>query len=186
MTIPAVEAGPGHTERVTRFAPSPGLDVIVAQRVLAPEVARIARRIERVARARALPARIWITSHDERVRPTHVEADGQTIPENLRFVLSLPGRAGQTELAREPRDESLSAGNFYNCRCAAVSIPGAIARRIHAGPTVVAGTVVRARVTSEFPRIAESEHGTSGDVASRTMGSAADTVAAELRGAARR
>lgn len=57
----------------------------------------------------------WRTVGDERVRLSHVEADGQTVPKAGVFIV-------QGQALRFPGDTSLGAtiDNVANCRCAAV------------------------------------------------------------------
>lgn len=177
------------------------LNAVVA-RMVAGKVKRLADEVADEARRRAPAARVWQNVDDERVRPAHVEADGQLIPGNLRFKLRKQvyvrggGRGsdvgGRTVLApgyvlaREPRDEDLPPDQRENCRCADVTYPKMIAERIVAGPVSVNARRARARVQVRFPRIVESEHGTSQDPASRFMGGAVETVAARLRAKGRR
>ena len=59
----------------------------------------------------------WLTSRDDRVRPTkaghfnHQAADGQTVPKGDPFIVS-------GEQLQHPGDPSGSAGNIIRCRCA--------------------------------------------------------------------
>jgi hypothetical protein len=166
-------------------------------------VRRLAEQVVAEARVRAPAAKAWITHQDERVRPAHADADGQTIPANLRFKLRKqiyvrgagrghhgPGHTvlaeGGFDLARAPRDESLPADQAINCRCQSVEIRGLIASKIRVGLTSVQGTRVTAQVSVRFNRIVESEHGTSGDRAAHFMGGALNAVAARTRAASRR
>lgn len=137
---------------------------------------------------------------DDRVRPAHVEAHGQEIPANLRFRLRkqryIRGGRGvggfyvlsedEYVMAREPRDDSLPDDQKERCRCRAITIPGVIARRVVTMPAVVSGARVTGRVEVRFPRIVESEHGTSEDRPAHFMGGAVNTVASRLRSAAAR
>ena len=100
-------------------------------------------------------------AQDERVRPTHRDADGQTIPDNLRYVIEKA--SGGAELARAPRDPDLSVGNRIACRCLSVAVPGAVAERVGTSDVVLTGTAARATVSVQFPRIVESEHPDVGD-----------------------
>lgn len=161
-------------------------------------VNKLAATVAREAQLRAPAARVWLTAADERVRPSHVDADGQTIPVNLRFKLrkqvyvkgggrgsKVPGhmelaRSG-FDLAREPRDEDLPPDQRKQCRCADVTLPGVIAKKIRTSAAVVEGTRARAQVWVRFNRIIESEHGTAKDRPARFMGSAVEVVAARLR-----
>lgn len=129
----------------------------MAQRWAVPEAHRLADLLADRVRANAPNAGVWITAQDERVRPTHRDADGQVVPDNLRYILDHPSHSG-SELARAPRDPDLSEGNRINCRCLAGSLPGVIAERVAAGDVVLTGATARATVSVEFPRIVESEH----------------------------
>ena len=75
------------------------------------------------------------SAQDERVRPTHHAADGQTIPDNLRFWIEKP--SGGHESAQAPRDPDLSIENRASCRCLSVHLPGLIAERVQAGDVVL-------------------------------------------------
>jgi hypothetical protein len=158
------------------FRPGPGLNERVAARWAVPEAHRLADMLAERVRANAPDARVWITKQDEKVRPTHVKADGQTIPTNLRFVLdhpssvqtstaaadrsgtSSPVEGGEQELARKPRDPDLSIGNRINCRCIDAGLPGLIAQHVAAGDVVQRGPQATATVSVTFSRIVESEH----------------------------
>ena len=54
--------------------------------------------------------KMWVTKHDQRVRHTHVEADGQTVP------IDKPFEVGGSEL-QFPCDPLGSAKEIVNCRC---------------------------------------------------------------------
>lgn len=174
------------------------LDQVVA-RMAARAVDRLAAAVAREAQLRAPAGRIWLTAADERVRPSHADADGQTIPANLRFKLRkqiyIPGAgrgrrgSGRTvlaesefDLAREPRDEDLPPDQRKQCRCADVTVPGMIARKVRRSAAVVTGSRVRAEVSVRFPRIVECHHGTSGDAPDRFLSEALEAVAARSRG----
>lgn len=173
------------------------LDATVA-RLARPAVNRLAAAVAREAQTRAPAVHIWLTAADDRVRPSHVDADGQTIPANLRFKLKRQvyrkggGRGSEVsgqlvlassgfDLAREPRDEDLPPDQRVSCRCAFVTVPGMIAKQVRMSPAVMEGLRVRAQVYVRFNRIIESEHGTSKDRPARFMGSAVAAVAARLR-----
>lgn len=142
---------------VTRFRPGPALDARVAEHYGMPKVRELADALANRVRANAPDAGVWMTWQDERVRPTHREADGQTIPDNLRYELNKPHEEG-TELARAPRDPDLSIGNRINCRCLAAKVAGIIAEHVATSDTMLVGTTARATVSVEFHRIVESEH----------------------------
>lgn len=173
------------------------LNAVVAQMVR-PKVDRLAEQVAEQARRRAPDAKRWATAEDEKVRPAHALADGQTIPENLRYKLRKQyyehggGRGSKVaghfvlaenvyDMGREPRDEDLPADQAANCRCQSVAVPGVIAERIRAHRAQVEGPLVRAVVDITFTRIIESEHGTSKDHPARFLGAAVQAVAARLR-----
>jgi hypothetical protein len=146
---------------VARFRPGPGLDARIAQQYAVPHARRLADALADRMRANAPDAAAWITAQDERVRPTHRDADGQTVPDNLRFALERPG--GGHELAQAPRDPDLSLANRQNCRCLSVHLPGVIAERVGVGDVVLRRTSAHATVSVTFPRIVESEYPGAGD-----------------------
>lgn len=55
--------------------------------------------------------KIWMAGGDERTRPAHQEANGQTVPIDQPFVVD-------GEQLMHPGDPAGSAGNVINCRCA--------------------------------------------------------------------
>lgn len=140
------------------------LDQLVARRFLAPQVEDTAERARDEARRRAPDGKYWLSARDERVRTSHREADGQTVPANVPYrVPPTPYTpSGRPELADAPRDPRLHISNRANCRCVAVSLPAAVRTSIHAGDVEVFGTRVRAEVATRFPRAAESEHAETG------------------------
>jgi hypothetical protein len=135
----------------TKFTPAPGLNVTVARNIVEPHIRRSAPS-----------GSIWITAHDERVRKTHVEAEGQLIPANLRFVLNHPETTAK-ELARAPRDPDLSVGNRVNCRCVAAEIPMAVAEGVRNEGVVIEGTRIVGTASVTFNRVVESENPGQGD-----------------------
>lgn len=52
----------------------------------------------------------WLTAGDERVRPAHVAANGQTVPWNEPFIVG-------GERLMYPTDRAGSPGNVMRCRC---------------------------------------------------------------------
>jgi hypothetical protein len=170
------------------------LNARMAKRVR-PVVDRLAEKVAAEARPLAPPARVWVNVDDERVRPAHARADGQTIPANLRFKLHKqvyvhgagrghrgPGHTklveGEFVLAREPRDEDLPDDQKKNCRCADVAVPKMIAEKVERSRATVQGTRASAQVWVRFNRIVESFHGTSADTPDRWMAIAVERVAA--------
>lgn len=144
----------------------------MAERFLRPHVDRVAGRLRNQVRARAPEAKSWLSARDERVRPSHVTADGQTIPANIPFILPKAGGAAGEDLADHPRDPNLPIGNRANCRCSDPTSP-AVAASIRATDPEVFGTRVRAEVYTRFTRAAESEFT---EVGGGWMGGAADVI----------
>lgn len=199
---------------MARVELSPDLDATVARDLVRPWMQRAIVDLQIEVQKLCPPARVWESRKDDKVRTTHREADGQTIPDNLRFILNKPsagptvhgqasraahhaeghggGRTGNiarkpeeigTEQGAYPRDEQLSPGNRYNCRCEAVTIGGLIAATVITDPVEVAGTVVRGTAGSRFPRIAESEFGSGEDQGTHAFASALEEFAAKLQAA---
>lgn len=146
----------------TKFTPARGLNVQVARNIVAPSIRRITDDLADALRRTAPPAAIWITAHDERVRVTHVEAEGQLIPANLRFILNHPETTAK-EQARAPRDPDLSVGNRVNCRCVSAEIPEAIRESVRNEGVTIEGARVVGKASVTFPRIVESENPSQGD-----------------------
>lgn len=59
----------------------------------------------------------WVASHDTHVRPTHREADGQTVPLGSPFIVG-------TWPLLYPGDKNGPADEVINCRCTAVTVEG--------------------------------------------------------------
>jgi hypothetical protein len=163
-----------------RFTPNPNLDRTIAEKIVQPRIRHAVSMLHDEAQQRAPGVRVWVSARDERVRPTHVDADNQTIPANLRFILDKPNGTGE-EMGRHPRDGALSTANRYGCRCVDVPLPHVLAESIHATNVTVTNTVVRGSVETRFPRAAESEFGTSEDTAAHYFTGALREVAARLR-----
>ncbi|MEU5978433.1 hypothetical protein [Streptomyces sp. NPDC047315] len=149
-----------------KFTPARGLEEQLA-RMLAPAVQRIARQVEIEAKRFAPPTKRWVTVGDDRVRPTHVEANGQEIPENLRFKLDSMqwdiehrGVGAHTYMLKPGDRSSRAVANLKNCRCSAHKDPQGIARHINTGPPVVAGKRVTVTVSVQAPLVVEAEVGT--------------------------
>jgi hypothetical protein len=187
---------------VAKIVLNPGFEAEVIRRIVRPHVDRLKEDVAEGARRRAPDARVWITREDERVRISHEDAHGQTIPANLRFKLKAVvyvhkgrgphGKAvnpaggwefipGRVDLARRPRDRALPVHQRANCRCQAVTLAGVFARSIHAGPTIVEGLRVTAQVETRFNRAAESEFGTAEDAPARFMRGALDEASRRYR-----
>lgn len=151
---------------MAKFTPMPGLEEQLA-RMLAPAVQRIAHQVEIEAKRLAPPTKRWVTMGDDRVRPTHVEAQGQVVPGNLRFELNsmrwdIEHRGvGAHTYMLEPGDRTSRAiANLKNCRCTTHKDPDGIARHINAGQPVVAGKKVTVTVSVQAPKVVEAEVGT--------------------------
>lgn len=167
---------------VTRFVPAKDLDAVVAARFARPFVERLSSELLTVSRYYVPDAKVWVTFRDEKVRPTHVDTDGQTIPENLRYKVPSTTGVG-TDLGRKPRDLALPFLNRVECRCESVPLPGILAASISQMPTVLQGTKVNGGVETRFPRMAEAHDGTSGDTGVPFFSRAIDEVAAAHRSA---
>ena len=61
------------------------------------------------------PSKRWVTRHDDRVRHTHREADGQTVPSGVPFTV------GGFPLMY-PGDRAAEYGETVNCRCVLVGV----------------------------------------------------------------
>lgn len=151
------------------FTAVPDLNMIVAEMV-APEVRRIAKKVEGVARRLAPPGKRWVSMADERVRDTHRAAHKlEELPNNLRF--EVPGQPWDIEhglspgvdYLLKPKDTStglpLDSVQHVHCRCILALNPAAIASRIHTGPTVVSNAGVRVEVVCDAPHVIEAEYG---------------------------
>lgn len=165
---------------MTHFEVADGLDVVVAQRFVAPRADTALDMLKDAAQTRAPATRAWVTMRDERVRKSHFDTDGQVIPDNLRFKVPKPSGIG-VEMARAPRDPNLSAANRYNCRCDDPTIPHLLRVSIVRTPVTVTGTRVDGSVETRFPRAAESEFGTTEDTAAHYMTNALREVALRLQ-----
>lgn len=73
----------------------------------------------------------WVTSRDERVRPAHESAEGQTVALDSPFVV-----AGQELMFPGDHEHGASADNTINCRCTAVPEVGAPTAAPTRNPTV--------------------------------------------------
>lgn len=168
---------------MARFRPVPGLDEKVAWMV-APEVHKVARQVERTAKRLAPPTKTWVSMGDGAVRPTHQPpTHGQEVPNNLRFEVPgtdwdiAHGLSTGVDYLLEPKDTSSglpynpagdgqgwgehtgSAVQHVNCRCVAALNPTAIAEKIRTGPALVYGATVRVVVSCTAYKIVECEFG---------------------------
>ncbi|GAA2691962.1 hypothetical protein [Nonomuraea recticatena] len=143
--------------------------------LVASRVDEVADEVASNARAGAPDGKVWQTDADEQVRPSHAEAHGQLIPDNVPFRLprmqyvnkgrgrnanpaggwtKLPG----WDLGDRPRDEQLPFHQVVNCRCRKIDLPGAVAATVTTSPARPSGRTVAASVSVAFPRVAESEY----------------------------
>jgi hypothetical protein len=167
--------------RVATSRINPGLDALIAQRFLRPRVEQLAAELTEGVRAKAPDASVWVSQQDDRVRSSHREADGQTIPDNLRFAVPKADADTGVDMARRPRDTALPLPNRAGCRCEAVPVPGVIASLVQTSPPQVRGARVSSRVGVRFPRIAESEFPSDPDGGGGWMRQAASEVASRSR-----
>ncbi|NGO67894.1 hypothetical protein [Streptomyces boncukensis] len=151
---------------MAKFTPTPGLEAMVV-RMVAPHIQRVARQVEVEAKRLAPPTKRWVTVADDKVRPTHISAQGQTVPDNLRFTVSSMDwdrhhrGVGPSTYMLQPRDESSRAvANLKNCRCTTMVDPQGIARNITTGQPIVTGKKVTVTVTARGPMVVEAEVGT--------------------------
>ncbi|MFJ3793566.1 hypothetical protein [Kitasatospora sp. NPDC090091] len=150
---------------MAEFTPVPGLEALVAA-MIAPEVGEIADKVAAQARRLAPPTKQWITVGDDRVRHTHVQTEGQSVPDNLRFeVPSMDwdrrhrGLGAHTYM-KAPRDQtSRAVANIKNCRCHTTLDPAGISRGINSGPPIVAGNRVTVTVVCEGDLVVQAELG---------------------------
>ncbi|MFJ2745314.1 hypothetical protein ACIO3O_37285 [Streptomyces sp. NPDC087440] len=151
---------------MAKFRPNPGLEAALA-RMIAPDIQRIAQQVEIQAKRLAPPTKRWVTMGDDRVRPTHVAAQGQIVPGNLRFAINSMdwdrhhrGLGAKTYMLA-PRDQSSRAvANLKNCRCTTHTDPRGISRHINTGQPVVSGKKVTVTVSVRGPMVVEAEVGT--------------------------
>lgn len=154
-----------------KFTAVPNLTAIVADMV-APEVRKVAKEVERTARRLAPAGKRWISMADPAVRDTHVAAHGLTeLPANLRFAVPKQewdaehnlGEPGDTDHLLRPKDTStglpIDAVQHVHCRCKLAFNPAALASKIKAGPTTFDGSHVRVRVTCVHPHVMGAEYG---------------------------
>ncbi|MBG7704921.1 hypothetical protein HCJ76_44370 [Streptomyces sp. MC1] len=151
---------------MAKFTAVPGLEERLAV-MIAPKVEEIGRRVERQAKVFAPPTKKWVTVADNDMRPTHVAANGQEVPDNLRFQINSMQwdrdhrGVGPMTYMKFPRDESSRAvANLKNCECRADKIPDGISKNIRTLPPVVSGSKVTVTVVAEGEWVVAAEVGT--------------------------
>ncbi|WP_413100911.1 hypothetical protein [Streptomyces sp. Inha503] len=151
---------------MAKFTPNPSLEALLA-RMITPYVQRIAHQVEVEAKRLAPPTKQWVTMADDKVRPAHLQAQGQVVPGNLRFKVNSMDwdrkhrGAGPNTYMLQPRDQSSRAvANLKNCRCTTVIDPEGIARNISTGQPIITGKKVTVTVTARGPMVVEAEVGT--------------------------
>ncbi len=140
--------------------------------MIAPEVRKIAKEVERVARRLAPAGKRWVSMADNRVRDTHVVAHSLTeLPANLRFAVPKQpwdaehglGESGAVDHLLKPKDTStglpIDAVQHVHCRCVLAFNPAALASKIKAGPAVYDGASVTVAVTCVHEHVLGAEYG---------------------------
>lgn len=151
---------------MAKFTPNPALETLLA-RMIAPDVQRIAHQVEVEAKRLAPPTKRWVTMADDKVRHTHIQAQGQVVPGNLRFTINSMDwdrkhrGVGRNTFILKPRDQSSRAvANLKNCRCTTAIDPDGIARNISTGPPIISGKKATVTVTVRAPMVVDAEVGT--------------------------
>ncbi|MGG2460125.1 hypothetical protein ACO0M4_09945 [Streptomyces sp. RGM 3693] len=151
---------------MAKFTPNPALETMLAW-MIAPHIQRIAHQVEIEAKRLAPPTKQWVTVADDKVRPTHNRAQGQVVPDNLRFTINSMDwdrrhrGVGPLTYMKAPRDEtSRAVANLKNCRCTTRTIPDGISRNIRTLPPVITGSTVTAKVVASGEFVVEAEVGT--------------------------
>lgn len=71
--------------------------------------------------------KIWATSEDARVRPTHELVDLKWVYADEEFKVQIADKhgdpSGRHEMMTGPHDPKASAGNVVNCRCTTYTVP---------------------------------------------------------------
>lgn len=169
------------------FTPRVGLDEAVA-RMVAPKIGEIAQRVAAQAKKRGYAPRTktWNTQGDALVRPWHRSADGQEVPENLKFKIEHSPRRGVAhppgfEFLDKPRDPRSHRLQKADCRCYATFNPTGMSALIQALPPVVQGSRVIAKVVCLHERAADAEFGDGMSPGKRFMGRAVQVTAKRMR-----
>lgn len=145
-----------------------GLDEFLAATIGRELAERGGRIAADGAAARAPNAKVWATQEDDRVRPAHRHAHGQTVPDNVPFRLEKMNSRGEVvaggdyDLADAPRDPHLPKAQRAECRCFAGVLPGAVAEAVSADPVELVDATASVEVVCRFPGARESEHAEQG------------------------
>ncbi|MER7937937.1 MULTISPECIES: hypothetical protein [unclassified Streptomyces] len=149
-----------------KFHAVPGLEERLAL-LIAPDIKRIAERVERQAKLFAPPTKKWVTTADHEMRRTHIDANGQEVPDNLRFSVNSMDwdrkhrGLGPKTYFQFPRDEtSRAVANLKNCACRMDTIPDGISKNIRTSEPVISGKKVTVTVVADGPGVVEAEVGT--------------------------
>ena len=173
---------------MAKFRPAPNLDQNAAKAARAA-VDAAADPVKRQAEANAPGVKQWVTQHDGNVRHTHVAADGQKRPENLRYdIPSMPWDMGEgrrednmrgftanrvgpvTHFFYDSGPHAAQPGNFeealkmaytnaVSCRCYTEIDPNGLSREIKADPAKAVGSKCKAKVHVTAPYAVEAELG---------------------------
>jgi hypothetical protein len=156
---------------MAEFTAVANLELIVAE-MIAPEVRKIAKKVESTARRLAPAGKRWISMADNRVRDTHVVAHSlDQLPANLRFAVPKQpwdaehglGEGGGIDHLLGPKDTStglpLDSVQHVHCRCKLALDPAAIAKTIKAGPAEVSSAGVTVRVVCVHEHAVAAEYG---------------------------
>ncbi|MFJ8043795.1 hypothetical protein ACIRBX_25165 [Kitasatospora sp. NPDC096147] len=119
--------------------------------LVARHVERLAEEVAADARRRAPAAKTWHIE-DGGARPSHREADGQTVPGPVPF------RVGGALLSG-PRDPDGPVEETAGCRCSVTVDPNAVGAAITVTKAAILGTRAQAEVICDFPHAAEAEFG---------------------------
>lgn len=92
-------------------APTTAAVRATAERVVRTEVTTyFNHEVLNELKRRGFVGKCWVSYHDDRVRPTHLEANGQTVP--LEAAFTVGGSRMQV-----PGDPAAPIGETANCRC---------------------------------------------------------------------
>lgn len=163
-----------------QFTAAPDLEVIVG-RMIAPEVRKVAQRVETIARRLAPPGKNWTSMADAAVRDTHRVAHRlPTIPDNLRFAV--PGQPWDvshglspgTDYLLRPKDTSTGlppdAVQHVHCRCKLTFSPMFISKYLRTEPARVSARAVTVEVVCTAPYALQAEYGDVYPTGARAVG----------------